>query len=268
MAKNRSGGRRPFKFDLKKLLLTNLFRLTVAVLPYAVSLGFAFLLFFASFAFAQQSDLFTLRQVIIGGRAVSEQSALRFAGLKVGEKILSIDLSRVERTVLARNPEFKQVMVRRVLPDEVRIFIKKRVPLAQMKQGNVFYMIDSDGIIVSDASSVPFAPLPEIRGAKVAKGDLRKGARLDRYSLNQGVQLLRDIHTFDVLKGHRLTALDITDQNNFLLWIDDKIEVRLASRNFTAQIQKISDALANIEMDPEKIGYIDLRFDDVVVGQK
>ena len=42
----------------------------------------------------------------------------------------------------------------------------------------------------------------------------------------------------------------------------------MSSRNMSEQIQKLSDALLNWDLDPEKIKYVDLRFDDLVFGHR
>jgi len=259
----------PIRFDLRKIFMSGFVRITATLLPYAITLGFAALLFGASYAFAMQSDLFTLREVSIsGGKALSPQAAASYTGLRIGEKLLSIDLGRIERFIRERNPEFREVIVQRVLPSGIKLHLKRRIPLAQIHQDGMYYLIDHDGYVISEPQTAPFGALPAVRGARVPKNDLRKGSHLNRFALNQAVQLMRDIKSFDVLKGHKLSVLDISDANNFVMWIDEKIEVRIASRNFTSQLQKISDAFSTMQLDPERIAYIDLRFDDIVIGQK
>jgi len=66
----------------------------------------------------------------------------------------------------------------------------------------------------------------------------------------------------------RLSAIDISNPDNLILWVNEKIEIRISSRNLTSQMKKISDTLANIDLDPERVRYVDLRFDDIVIGPR
>ncbi len=242
-------------------------RLAFTVLPYAFSIALVAVLGWSSATFAIQSDLFLLKQVTLeNGRALSADAAWRFAGLRTGTPVFQIDLAAAERIARSRNPEFKDIWVKRVLPDEVRIHLVRRAPVAQI-QSEAFYLVDAEGLIVSEGQGAPFGNLPVIRGAKLKPAQLHKGMKVDHAAL-RAVQLFKDIRRFDVLHGHRLSAVDISHPDNLILWVNEKIELRVSSRNLTSQMKKISDALANIDLDPEKVQYIDLRFDDIVIGPR
>lgn len=255
------------KFNFRKIVLGNFVQAAIFAFPYLVSFGFTGALFGASYAFAVQSDLFTLNKVALeDGRPLVPDVAYRFAGLRIGGPILPVDLVRSEKVIRSRHPEYRWVVVKRVLPNEIRIVLREKSPLAQIHYES-YYLIDHSGMVISEASAEPFKKLAVIRGIDVGR-KLQRGMRLDRHSMNQVIQLLRDIQRFNVLRGHQLTAVDMGDRRNLLLWIDEKIEVRISSRNVVAQLKKFSDWLASVELDPEKIRYIDLRFEDIVVGPR
>jgi cell division septal protein FtsQ len=240
----------------------------VALLPYLATFGFAGMLFGASFAFALQSDLFTLRNVTLeDGKPLTPAVAHHFAGLRIGERILDTDLVRSERLIRSKHPEYQWVQVKRILPDEVRLVLREKAPLAQIHH-YAYYQVDTAGMVISEPSAEPFAKLPVIRGIEVSERNLRRGYHLNRHAMNQVIQLLRDVRRYDILKGHELTAVDVGDRNNYLVWIDGRIEVRLSSRDFGSQLRKFADALANLDLDPDKIGYVDLRFDEIIVGPR
>lgn len=243
-------------------------RFVLTLVPFALSISLAVALSWASYAFAMQNDLFVLRQVTIeNGRALTPDLAWRFAGLRGGTPIFDINLSSVERIVRARNPEYKNVWVRRVLPGEIRIHLVRRAPIAQVQSG-AFFLVDSEGMVISQGQGAPFNDLAVILGSKSQIAQLKKGARVNRVVMSQGIQLLKDVRRFDVLHGQRLSAIDISNPDNLVLWVNEKIEVRISSRNLTSQMKKISEALANIDLDPERVKYVDLRFDDIVIGPR
>ena len=246
----------------------SLVRFCLTLLPFAVSLGLVAALGWASFAFAVQSDLFILRQVTLeNGRALTPDMAWRFAGLRTGTPVFDIDLAAAERIVRSRNPEFKDVWVRRVLPAEIRIHLVRRAPVAQLQSG-LYYLVDSEGMVITPGQAAPFGDLTVILGSKLQASQLKKGARVNRETMNRGIQLLKDIRRFDALHGHRLSAIDISNEDNLILWVNEKIEVRVSSRNLASQMKKISETLANIDLDPARVRYVDLRFDDIVIGPR
>ena len=80
------------KFKIRQIVFGRAFRLFVVVLPYLIAMGFVGALFGASYAFAVQSDLFTLNKVRLGGtEMMSGDLASRFAGLRIGERMFTLD---------------------------------------------------------------------------------------------------------------------------------------------------------------------------------
>lgn len=267
MAKRRSF-RLLRKLNLRKILLGNMLRLVVLSFPYLLSFGLTGILLGASYAFAIQSDLFTLRKVTLeDGKPLPNEVAYHFAGLRVGQRLFGVDLAKSERLIRLKHPEYQWVLVERVLPDEVRIVLKEKKPVAQIHHRR-YYLMDHESMIISEPSDEALEDLPVVRGIEVSEKKLMRGARLKSHRLQQAVQLLKDIRRFKILRGHELTLIDVGDSNNFFFWIDDGIEVRISARDFASQLKKFSDAVAHMEIDPKKIRYIDLRFDDIVIGPR
>jgi cell division septal protein FtsQ len=123
-------------------------------------------------------------------------------------------------------------------------------------------------MVITPGQAAPFGDLPIILGSKLQPSQLKKGTRVGRAIMSLGIQLLKDIRRFDALHGQRLSAIDISNEDNLILWVNEKIEVRISSRNLASQMKKISEALVNVDLDPERVRYIDLRFDDIVIGPR
>ena len=266
MVKRRSGKRNGFvlKRVLAHRLRASWKTLTVLFLGVFFFVG----IFGASFVFAVQSNLFMLRRVLVeNDRRFSGKEAFQFTGLRPFVPLLSVDLKGVESRLRADYPEYKGVLVRRVLPDQVYVQLRRRDPIAQIQHG-LYYLLDRDGMVVSEPLQDPHPDFPLIHGVTVPGGALKPGSRIDRRSVGQAIQVLQEIRQLKALHPHRLTAIDTSDRNNFVLMLDGQIEVRVSANDFEGQLRKLSDALAHLDLEPKRVRYIDLRFEDIVVGPR
>ncbi len=267
MARRRPRRRRR-RWNIKKTVITRFFSIAKFMLPAVVSCGVVVVLFWASYAFAIQSELFILKKVTIeNSRVIEGAEAFRFLNLEPRQSMLSLNLKSIERRVRSRYPEFKHVRVHRVLPDELRVVLTKRAAIAQIENDR-YYLIDSDGMIVSGGLRYQNAQVPVIRGIHVEVKDMVLGRRLGKTVVGKPLKLIRELMRLKGLGTHKITLLDVTDKRNTTLWIDDKIEVRLSDRNLSREVDKLADTVKNMELDSKKIRYIDLRFDDVVIGPR
>lgn len=236
--------------------------------PYLCFFSFLLFLVGGSMAYAFQGDLFTLKKVIImNHKPLSEIEALSFTGLERNQRIFSIDLKDIERRIKTYHPEYREVIVARILPHEIRVFLKKREPLAYVKFKD-FYPIDTEAYVLSAGFEVAELDLPIIKGVPEPRESLKKGSRLYYIPLGQTIRLLEFLSAKDILRHHHLTEVNIANPKNILLILDDKVEVRMGFRNLTEKLLKLNDAIETIGIDPEKVSYVDLRFEDIVYGTR
>jgi len=164
------------------------------------------------------------------------------------------------------NPQYKEVKVQRILPNEIKVVLKRRLPFASIRLVKT-YWIDSTSVVLSkDAGDGGEYPL--ILGVPKPKKKVTTGSRIHFQALDQAIQILRDIQKKDILQNHRLAHLDISDTRNFVLWIDKKIEIRMGSRNWAEKLNKLAEAIGTLDIHPDKVRYIDLRFDDIIIGPR
>ena len=238
------------------------------MLPYAFSLTLLGSLIGGSYAYAVQSDLFSLKSVVIENyRASSSYERFRFAGLSQGEWLLSVNLQEVQGHIQRYHPEYQEVTVRRVLPNQIHIELKERLPIARIYWDR-YYWIDSKGVVLSPDKSKSGKEVPIILGVPRSKKAVTMGSRVHFRALDQAIRILQDIKQKNIFQKHRLTHMDISDTRNFVLRMDGKIDIRMGSRNFANKIRKLAEAVDSLDLDPKKVRYIDLRFDDIIIGPR
>ncbi len=96
--------------------------------------------------------LFVLKEIKVYGNAkVSKEEVLRMLDLKGGEILYRLDLTQL-RERLKKHHLIEDAMLRRQLPSTLEVQIKERSPLAILVQNNKGYLIDRNGVILSEAN--------------------------------------------------------------------------------------------------------------------
>ncbi len=268
---------KPLKSRLRKKIGANnlylkagggLKRFTITSLPYILSLTAVGVLLGGVVAYALNSPTFRLTEVkILNSGLLSQEQAFRFCELRRDENLVTLDLVNVQQVIKRKHPEFKEVLVRRVLPNRIEVTLKRRTPVAQVAFSR-YLQVDKDLILLPGSSPVPFRNLTIIQGAPAPPGGLSVGSALRDSNTVKAMKMAEIVKRSNILKKHTLTKVDISDRKNIVLVVDGLIEIRMGDGHFIDRLKILDQTLKTIELDPSAIHYIDLRFDDVIVGSK
>ena len=140
--------------------------------------------------------------------------------------------------------------------------------MAQAAFSSRFVQIDKDLVLLPGAGSIPFRNLTVIQGLRFPSEGLFVGVVLKDSATQKAVKLADIIKQSRILRGHWLTHIDISDPNNFSLLVDGQIEIRIGGGHFMERLKILDQTLKSVMLDSSKIRYIDLRFDDVVIGPR
>ncbi len=237
-------------------------------LPFVLSLTVLGVLFGGVVAYAVNSTTFQLQDVrILNIGSLTPDQSFKFSELRRGENLIQLDLVGVQQVIKRNHPEFKEVKVRRILPNRVEILLKRRTPVAQVLFSR-YIQIDKDLVMLPGSSTTPFRNLMVIEGAPVPRSGAAVGVTLSDSTSQKALRLMEVIRHSNILRNHVLTKIDIGDPKNITLVADHQIEIRIGNNHFIERLKILDQTLKSLPLDPEKIRYIDLRFDDVVVGPK
>ncbi len=260
--KTRKYKKRNSNFSLGTLLNT-----VLIAIPYIFSIGLISLVIVGSYAYAMNADMFILQDVVVlGDKPQVGTNAFNFAGLKKNVSALDVDLDEVEAYIRRYHPEFQSVTVKRILPNRLVIEVAERVPAAQIQLKQV-YWIDKEGVILNPVSS-PQGNFPIVLGISLETQELKTGDRIRSNYLNQALQLNAEINKRHILKHYKLTHINLSDPRNLIFVLDSDIEVRMGMRNLPQKLLMLEEAVASVPLDSSKIKYLDLRFDNIVVGPR
>lgn len=237
-------------------------------LPYILSLTVIGVLFGGIIAYAVNSTTFQLQEVkILNGGSLTDEQALDFCELRRGENLITVDLVGVQQVIKRKHPEFKEVSVRRVLPNRIEVLLKRRTPVAQVAFSR-YVQVDKDLVILPGSSVAPFKNLTIIDGAPVPRPGLYVGVTIQDTMTKKAFKLMELIKQSNILRKHALTKIDIGDPKNISLFVDTDIEVKIGDNHFIERLKILDQTLRTVDLDKNKIRYIDLRFDDIVIGPR
>ncbi|MEE8360376.1 MAG: cell division protein FtsQ/DivIB [Candidatus Omnitrophota bacterium] len=189
-----------------------------------------------------------------------------FLSLGRGENIVKFNTNAAGKTILMDNPELKSIQIVKEFPDTLELRVESRKPVAQVGDWS-YYLIDDEGVTLTRVRDSIEDIFPIITGADW-RFVHKVGYKDDSLRMNKGLSLLKAIGESGFLNEHTLTKLDISDYRNIAFYIEDGLEIKIGHSNFKKRLDQLKRTLASIVVDKDEIKYIDLRFDDVVLGTR
>jgi len=175
--------------------------------------------------FVFRNPAFAIQNIDIATDGVLPPGQLRAcAGVKIGDNLLALDISRVQRD-LEYLPWIQSAAVERVRPHTLRIRVVEREPIAQttlFQPGStdgggrpVVFYFDADGYVMLpldvhrvDAVAFGFDSLPMLAG--VAGVDLRPGHRVESPQIQAALKLISEFERSPMLGLVDLMTVDLS----------------------------------------------------------
>ncbi len=195
--------------------------------------------------------LFALRVVEVHPELhwLTREQVLRWTGLQAGQSLLALDLDRIQRD-LQLAPQIEEAAIERVLPDTLRIYLRERRPLAQVRgvrseNGRLVpatYFLDAHGCVMPPPGAdrpdweARLAGLPVISG--LPRTELRVGRKSDSPTLRAALELVR-LFPYSSLAGEvELRGVDVAEPDQLLVFTAQGAEVRLALTRLEEQLHR------------------------------
>jgi cell division protein FtsQ len=133
-------------------------------------------LFIFTYDFITQCDYFKAESLTVAGaNRLTEEQVLQQSQITKGTNILSVNLSRVRKRLLAHS-WIEEAEVRRELPTGISIRIKEQEPLAILDLGRKF-IINTHGEVFKEMDASDRCRLPIIRGLEFSDINVRGESR-------------------------------------------------------------------------------------------
>ncbi len=225
--------------------------------------------------YAQGTEAFRVSQVVMPA-----EPAFKLRRPLIGENLWALDIRALADELSAQQPSLKEVRVIRQLPDVVRVEAVQRRPIAQVRIDR-WYSVDPDGFVLPGGSAVPIEGLIRLVGFERSGIVLRPGRVNAEERLQLALRVLGLLRRAPAGIARRLTEVNIADpqQIKFLIALSgarasvgaeiDEIEVRCGTEEeLSAHLERLRAALKALARQPVAVRYIDVRFQEPVIGPR
>ena len=235
----------------------NISRRTATAIIIAVTS--AVLLGFIIFGIINLGHVGSIR--VEGESHYSDELIIELSGIKVGDKVSSLDLRKIEENIVLGAPRIKSAKIDPGLVGDLAIRVEPEVPRYYMALATGEYFLVSDGFRIIDMSPDPEEyekmgvirlTLPEVSSAMVGDYIEYKGKTEEEREANRD-RARSFIAKIEELCGDYVTAVGFEDiYTGVYVVLEGKYKIELGNMNDTER--KIEAALETIKAHGEEKG--------------
>ena len=220
------------------------------------------------------SNYFRIRELRVEGIADRRYLDLMKEEI-LGVNIFRLDVGKLAERIKNRFPTFYSVTINRVLPSELFIAAKERLPVAIVKR-DLYYLLDADGMVLASFSSGDASAFPLIIGLENQLPRFKLGVGYSTPALRKSLVLAKTLRlqsreieaSFSPFQKRRVTKIDASVPNQLSFYLGDDVQIRVGDSDFDNKIDLMPMILHSIGADLGNVRYIDLRPKEPVVAMK
>ena len=235
----------------------------VAVLSGLVWLGFAVHSFLAHdprFRIESSDNI-----QILGNSQVTGAELLGVFGVDIGRNVFFVPL-KTRQAELERVPWVEHATVMRLLPDQLRVSIVERTPIAFVRTGNEIGLVDHDGVLLTMPASMIAAKhysFPVVTGIAANDPPSTRAARMSIYQ-----KFIAELDSTGEKFSEQLSEVDLSDPEDVRAMVPSAgsdLLLHFGDRDFLARWRNYQQHLAEWKQQYPKLASVDLRYDRQVV---
>jgi cell division protein FtsQ len=202
---------------------------------------------------------------IIGNSQVTRPELLSVFGSDLGRNIFYIPL-RQRRAALEELPWVEHATVMRLLPDQLRVAIVERTPVAFVRHGNTIGLVDAHGVLLHlppAAMAAKHYSFPVVTGISARDPLPVRAARMHLYQ-----QFITDLDSGGAKVSSQLSEVDISDPEDVWALLPAQgsdIQVHFGDSDFLARYRSYQQHLAEWRQQYPHLASVDMRYENQVV---
>lgn len=220
----------------------------------------AMTLLLAAAGFLQSSFLTVSEITVAGTSAVSPDDILVRSGLRIGQRLATVDAGRVVER-LTHHPWVAAARLAVSPTGRVIILVQERVPYAALPYGERHLLLDQTGMVLDIVRRSPRVPVVIADGVAIRWA--RVGDRLPSTSALDALRILGTLPDDEVARGLRVR---VDRAGSVVLTTADDITVLLgAPRGLPGRIASLPQVLSAVRRQRLDVRHVDLRFSGSVI---
>jgi cell division protein FtsQ len=212
---------------------------------------------------------FAIRQIVVDDNGVlTPQRVVQFAGVQVGQNLLSVDLDQV-RSNLEMLPLVRSVEVRRMLPDRLFIRVVERTAVARLRVasrelGDETFYIDRAGFVMKalklgDGTRLqPQTPRPAPVLTGVTLADARVGRQVESEQIYRALELLDKLDQAVAGSMLEVEQIDLSKPRQLVLTTTQHTTVKVDVEDFPQQLRRLGAILRWAQQRQKSVQIVDL----------
>ena len=203
----------------------------------------------------------------VGLAQVSREDLQPVFGGDIGKNIFFVNLDE-RRKQLEQIPWIEHATVMRILPDQIRVSVVERTPIAFVRQGQQIGLVDADGILLTmspAAMTEHHYSFPVVTG--IDAGDPQP-SRKERMVVYQ--RLIHDLDANGQHLSEQISEIDLTDPEDARVLMPEQgadILAHFGNDNFMQRYQRYKAHIAEWRQQYPRLNAVDLRYEQQVVLQ-
>ena len=196
---------------------------------------------------------------------VSRAEMLPVFGEDIGRNIFFVPLSE-RRKQLEAIPWVKQATVMRLLPDQIRVSVVERQPVAVVRHEQQIGLVDADGVLLTMPPAMMAQhhySFPVVTGVRPGDPLSMRQARMAVYG-----RLIAELDASNQHLSEQLSEIDLTDPQDARVLMPEQgadILGHFGDDRFMERYQRYKTHIAEWRQQYPKLSAVDLRYDNQVV---
>ncbi len=202
---------------------------------------------------------------IAGLTEVGRPQVLSAFGADIGRNIFFVPLQE-RRKQLEEIPWIERATVMRVLPDQIRVAVVERKPVAFVREGQQIGLVDANGVLLSmppAAMARHHYSFPVLTGIDARDTAAARKARMAVY-----LRLMNDLDANNQHYSQQISEIDLTDPEDARVLIPEQgsdILAHFGQDHFLERYQRFQAHIAEWKRQYPHLAAVDLRYDHQVV---
>jgi len=240
-------------------------------------LGFGFLVVACAFAYAyHECKVFfdhdsrfriagTANIQAVGLADVNRSEILSVFGEDIGRNIFFVPLAE-RRTQLEQIPWIQQATVMRLLPEQIRVSIVERQPVAFVRHGQQIGLVDSNGVLLNMPAglmSQHHYSFPVLAGIDAGDPLPSRRARVELYQ-----RLMSELDAGGQHFSDQISEIDLTDPEDARVLMPEQgtdVLAHFGEDHFLERYQRYKAHIAEWRQQYPKLAAVDLRYEQQIV---
>lgn len=254
------------KRQRKPINYRSIFKRGVRLVSWGVVAAVVGVVGYEAYGVLARTTFLKLERIEVAGlKRLTREDVLTQSGVKVGDDMLALRLSRIGEQ-LAKNPWVEKVKVKRYFPRSLVVEIAEREPVAVVNMGYLYYL-DKNGDIFKPLTEGDRLDYPVLTG--FSEEDMGKDPVGSKEALKVTLALLSLLKKGTVFGLADVSEIHYDKGYGFTLFsARGGVPVKLGSSGFDDKLARFARIYQDLQAQMPELEYIDLDYGDKIIVKK